>query len=143
MRAPVTTRALVCSLALLCGNAFQLGTVALQRRRSSLRATAPSSWQAVEADALAELGPAEAPKLTLYRDTNYWCPFCERVELGLRLKSVPYETVLINLKSKPEWYVASTLLLPLLLHPRTAAAAGTATAPRTAAGLPRPTCAVR
>ena len=30
--------------------------------------------------------------LTLYRDTNGWCPFCERVWIGLEKKGIPCVT---------------------------------------------------
>lgn len=50
----------------------------------------------------------------LYRDTTGWCPFCERVWLALEEKGVEYDTVLINLRSKPEWYksMVPTALVP-------------------------------
>jgi glutathione S-transferase len=55
-----------------------------------------------------------APALTLYRDTNGWCPFCERVWLGLRKKGISYDEVLINLYDKPQWYkdMVPTALVP-------------------------------
>ena len=34
----------------------------------------------------------EEPVLTLYRDTNGWCPFCERVWIGLEKKGIPRVT---------------------------------------------------
>ncbi|XP_071686394.1 glutathione S-transferase DHAR2-like [Rutidosis leptorrhynchoides] len=33
------------------------------------------------------------------------CPFCQRVVMTLEEKKVPYSTHLINLESKPEWFV--------------------------------------
>jgi len=62
------------------------------------------------------------PQLTLYRDTNGWCPFCERVWVAVRAKGIPYRERLINLQDKPEWYkelVPTTLVPAILLHPTT------------------------
>ena len=42
--------------------------------------------------------------VTLYRDTNAWCPFCERVWLALLEKGIEHETQFIDLRSKPDWY---------------------------------------
>jgi hypothetical protein len=53
---------------------------------------------------LATASSPQAPLVTLYRDTNGWCPFCERVWLQLQAKGIPYEEVLINLRDKPQWY---------------------------------------
>jgi len=59
----------------------------------------------------------EEPLVTLYRDTNGWCPFCERVWLALRVKGIPYRERLINLQDKPEWFteLVPTALVPALL----------------------------
>ncbi|NEQ36858.1 MAG: glutathione S-transferase [Okeania sp. SIO3I5] len=53
---------------------------------------------------LDRLNPGEKPSVLLYRDTNAWCPFCERVWLALEEKQIPFEVELINLRDKPEWY---------------------------------------
>lgn len=60
------------------------------------------------------MASGEAPALTLYRDTNGWCPFCERVWIALREKGIPYDEVLINLYDKPQWYkdMVPTALVP-------------------------------
>ncbi|NEO56547.1 MAG: glutathione S-transferase [Okeania sp. SIO3B5] len=50
------------------------------------------------------LNPGEKSSVLLYRDTNAWCPFCERVWLALEEKQIPFEVELINLKDKPQWY---------------------------------------
>eukprot|EP00535_Pseudo-nitzschia_heimii_P005576 CAMPEP_0197191332 /NCGR_PEP_ID=MMETSP1423-20130617/23196_1 /TAXON_ID=476441 /ORGANISM="Pseudo-nitzschia heimii, Strain UNC1101" /LENGTH=492 /DNA_ID=CAMNT_0042643939 /DNA_START=34 /DNA_END=1513 /DNA_ORIENTATION=+ len=78
------------------------------------------SWDALESE-LEELrkslGEEEKPVLTLYRDTNGWCPFCERVWVAIRAKGLPYEETLINLQNKPEWYkqMVPTNLVPAVL----------------------------
>jgi len=59
------------------------------------------------------------PVLTLYRDTNGWCPFCERVWVVIRAKNLPYRERLISLFAKPEWYkeiVPTTQVPAVLFH---------------------------
>ena len=68
------------------------------------RAQIAAQWVALES-ALPATESRGAPVLTLYRDTNGWCPFCERVWLQLEHKGLPYEEVLIDLKDKPAWYL--------------------------------------
>merc|ERR1719377_67438 len=60
--------------------------------------------------------PGGEPVLTLYRDTNGWCPFCERIMLALRQKGIAYEESLINLRDKPKWYtdMVPTKLVPAI-----------------------------
>ena len=41
----------------------------------------------------------------LRRDTNSWCPFCERVLCALVEKGIDFETVFIDLGNKPDWYL--------------------------------------
>merc|ERR1711966_226347 len=63
--------------------------------------------------------PSKKPLVTLYRDTNGWCPFCERVWVILRAKGIPYNEQLISLQNKPEWYkalVPTTLVPAVLFH---------------------------
>jgi len=88
----------------------------------------PPSWDDL-ASVLEELSPlkegedtSQEPQLTLYRDTNGWCPFCERVWVAVRAKGIPYRERLINLKDKPDWYkelVPTTLVPAVLIHPTT------------------------
>ena len=49
----------------------------------------------------AEEEQQQKPVLTLYRDTNGWCPFCERVWVCIRAKNLPYQERLISLFDKP------------------------------------------
>ena len=58
--------------------------------------------------------PSVPRNLLLYRDTNGWCPFCERTWLFLRLTNTPYNERLINLRDKPEYYLK---LVPPTLVP--------------------------
>ena len=44
-------------------------------------------------------------RVLLFRDTNAWCPFCERVWLALLEKGVPFDVTFIDLRDKPEWYL--------------------------------------
>ncbi|AKG21429.1 glutathione S-transferase family protein [Calothrix sp. 336/3] len=48
--------------------------------------------------------PDTKPPVLLYRDTNSWCPFCERVWFALEEKQIPFETEFIDLSNKPKWY---------------------------------------
>lgn len=75
--------------------------------------TAPT-WAELELDMPAAPEQTPEPKLTLYRDNNGWCPFCERVWLSLREKGISYDEVLINLYDKPQWYkdMVPTSLVP-------------------------------
>eukprot|EP00193_Tetraselmis_chui_P011082 CAMPEP_0177790602 /NCGR_PEP_ID=MMETSP0491_2-20121128/23450_1 /TAXON_ID=63592 /ORGANISM="Tetraselmis chuii, Strain PLY429" /LENGTH=239 /DNA_ID=CAMNT_0019312703 /DNA_START=225 /DNA_END=940 /DNA_ORIENTATION=+ len=46
-----------------------------------------------------------AKRVLLYRDTNAWCPFCERVWFALLEKGIEFDTVFIDLRAKPDWYL--------------------------------------
>ncbi|MDB9487979.1 glutathione S-transferase family protein [Dolichospermum circinale CS-1225] len=54
------------------------------------------------------------PPVLLYRDSNSWCPFCERVWFALEEKEIPFDTEFIDLSNKPKWY---TDLVPTTLVP--------------------------
>jgi glutathione S-transferase len=74
--------------------------------QSPSTAPIPSSWD--------KLPPETKPSVLLYRDTNSWCPFCERVWFALEEKEIPFETEFIDLSNKPKWY---TDLVPTTLVP--------------------------
>ena len=61
-----------------------------------------------------KLPPDTTPPVLLYRDTNSWCPFCERVWFALEEKEIPFATEFIDLSNKPKWY---TDLVPTTLVP--------------------------
>ena len=48
-----------------------------QKKAEEARMEAAAAWRELE-EALPPVPDAPAPVLTLYRDTNGWCPFCER-----------------------------------------------------------------
>jgi glutathione S-transferase len=47
----------------------------------------------------------EEASVLLYKDTNSWCPYCERVLFALEEKKIPYQVEFIDLGSKPQWYL--------------------------------------
>ncbi|HLO84355.1 MAG TPA: glutathione S-transferase family protein [Nostocaceae cyanobacterium] len=63
---------------------------------------------------LDKLPPETKPPVFLYRDTNSWCPFCERVWFALEEKGILFEAEFIDLSNKPKWY---TDLVPTTLVP--------------------------
>ena len=79
----------------------------------------PPSWDELSAAVQRYSEASESPKplVTLYRDTNGWCPFCERIWVVLRAKGISYEEQLISLQNKPDWYKAlvPTSLVPAVL----------------------------
>ena len=80
----------------------------------------PPSWDKLN-ELLKEATPTDTEQalVTLYRDLNGWCPFCERVWVALRAKKIPYKEQLISLQNKPEWYkalVPTTLVPAVLFH---------------------------
>ncbi|WP_250123457.1 glutathione S-transferase family protein [Chroococcidiopsis sp. CCMEE 29] len=74
--------------------------------QSPSTAPIPSSLHKLPADT--------APPVLLYRDTNSWCPFCERVWFALEEKGIPFATEFIDLFNKPKWYadLVPTTLVP-------------------------------
>ncbi|CAK0782457.1 hypothetical protein CVIRNUC_005697 [Coccomyxa viridis] len=76
--------------------------------KNNVPRTAPTPTLPTEPDA-----STDKPVL-LYRDTNAWCPYCERVTFALEEKNLPYDSVLIDLRKKPHWYkdIVPTELTP-------------------------------
>jgi len=82
--------------------------------------TTVPSWESLESDLGDIKGkeePPQKPMLTLYRDTNGWCPFCERVWIAIMAKGIPYQETLVSLQNKPEWFkqMVPTGLVPAVL----------------------------
>lgn len=69
------------------------------RRLGQLPSTAPVP------SSLHKLPLETPPPVLLYRDTNSWCPFCERVWFALEEKQIPFATEFIDLNNQPQWYV--------------------------------------
>ncbi|KAL1499845.1 hypothetical protein AB1Y20_012529 [Prymnesium parvum] len=73
-----------------------------------------ASGRGDEASALAPLrlfdaASKEDVRVTLYRDTAAWCPYCEKVWLALEEKRVPYAVEKVNMNcygEKPGWFWA-------------------------------------
>eukprot|EP00951_Prasinocladus_malaysianus_P050605 scaffold682154_cov99-Prasinocladus_malaysianus.AAC.1 len=42
---------------------------------------------------------ARQVKVTLYRDTAAWCPYCQKVWMMFEEKQIPYRIVKINMRS--------------------------------------------
>ena len=69
------------------------------RRPGQLPSTVPIP------SSLHKLSVETPPPVLLYRDTNSWCPFCERVWFALEEKEIPFATEFIDLHNKPQWYI--------------------------------------
>jgi glutaredoxin len=79
----------------------------------------PPSWEALALSLQNNNESTVEPLVTLYRDTNGWCPFCERVWVALHVKQIPYQETLVSLQNKPQWYkqlVPTTLVPAVLFH---------------------------
>ena len=53
--------------------------------------------------------PAEAVRVTLYRDHHAWCPYCQKVWLWLEFKRIPYRIAKVTMRcygSKEPWFLA-------------------------------------
>ena len=58
---------------------------------------------------LFDLPDGQEPRVTFYRDTAAWCPYCEKVWLTLEEKRVPYTVEKVNMNcygDKPAWFWA-------------------------------------
>mmetsp|Transcript_14419 Transcript_14419/g.21029 ORF Transcript_14419/g.21029 Transcript_14419/m.21029 type:complete len:486 (+) Transcript_14419:59-1516(+) len=64
----------------------------------------------VRDDAVRTFGKAQEDiRVTLYRDPAYWCPYCQRVQLQLELKRIPYRVKTVNMRcygEKPDYFRA-------------------------------------
>lgn len=95
--------------------------VAFVATSSGVVSSSKTSWEDLQ-NAISPTAAApdeREPVLTFYRDTNGWCPFCERVWVCIRAKNLPYQERLISLFNKPEWYkeiVPTTQVPALLFH---------------------------
>jgi glutathione S-transferase len=78
-----------------------------QKNTSARRARRPgqSPSTAPIPSSLHKLPLETPPPVLLYRDTNSWCPFCERVWFALEEKEIPFATEFIDLNNKPQWYI--------------------------------------
>mmetsp|Transcript_7691 Transcript_7691/g.13960 ORF Transcript_7691/g.13960 Transcript_7691/m.13960 type:complete len:555 (-) Transcript_7691:1131-2795(-) len=65
-----------------------------------------------------------AVKVVLFRDPAYWCPYCQRVQVQLEHKRIPYRIRTINMRCygpKPAYYtnlVRSGLLPAIMICPK-------------------------
>jgi len=79
----------------------------------------PPTWEELSDHLLKISPPTPEPKITLYRDNNGWCPFCERVWLTLEIKGILYKESKVSLFNPPAWYkemVPSGRVPALMLH---------------------------
>ncbi|MGL5832005.1 MAG: glutathione S-transferase family protein [Waterburya sp.] len=65
-------------------------------------------------NSLNQISSGQEVPVLLYKDTNSWCPYCERVVFALEEKEIPYQVEFIALDSKPQWYldIVPTGLVP-------------------------------
>uniref|UniRef100_A0A3B5LDU1 Glutathione S-transferase omega n=1 Tax=Xiphophorus couchianus TaxID=32473 RepID=A0A3B5LDU1_9TELE len=65
--------------------------------------------------------PGPVPKGQLHLYSMRFCPFAQRTRLALNSKGIKYDTININLKEKPEWFLEKN---PLGLVPALETSAG-------------------
>jgi thiol-disulfide isomerase/thioredoxin len=46
-----------------------------------------------------DVSPVAQVRVTLYRDTAAWCPYCQKVWMMLEEKQIPYKIEKINMRS--------------------------------------------
>ena len=92
-----------------------------RERESSLYGAARGSSGAPSAKASLRLfgaPPGTEPRVTLYRDSAAWCPYCQKVWMQLEEKQIPFKVEKINMRcygDKPAWFERATGgLLPVL-----------------------------
>ena len=68
-----------------------------EEEKAAQQSAVDAAWERLAARLPSAAPDTAAPVLTLYRDTNGWCPFCEKVWLQLMAKGVPFELSLIHI----------------------------------------------
>ena len=101
-----------CAVLLLAAHAAALQPPSWSALSKTLPSAAAEAPRVVDA---AVQHQQKRPKLSdvtvvLYRERNGWCPYSERVWLGLETKNVAYETVLIDNTggARPSWFGSTT-----------------------------------
>ena len=100
-----------CAVLLLAAHAAALqppSWSALSKTLPSAAAEAPTIIDAVQYQQ--KRPPLSDDTVILFRERNGWCPYSERVWLGLEAKKVAYETVLIDNTggARPSWFGSTT-----------------------------------
>jgi glutathione S-transferase len=119
---PFFSRNRYCSVSLLASSA----TTTEESTTTKTTSTGVPSWDDLASifkslttneDNSSTFEDTRKPMVTLYRDSNGWCPFCERVWLALHIKNIPYQERLVNLRDKPDWFLdmVPTGLVPAIL----------------------------
>eukprot|EP01035_Chromulina_nebulosa_P050513 gene50513-68695_t len=62
-------------------------------------------------------GTKGEPRVTLYRDTAAWCPYCQKVWILLEEKKIPYRIEKINMRSYGDKPAAFLRMVPNGLLP--------------------------
>jgi len=86
---------------------FLKSTAAITNDATVANESLEDVWEMLQIKLQSAVDDAEnvrEPVLTFYRDTNGWCPFCERVWICMRAKNLSYDETLVPLFNKPDWY---------------------------------------